>query len=67
LSLDKTTHYKDNPRSKPYYGYRLYLIDIEAKAVRILYESGLMNEDINRVISLKQDIETLSRVKIRPS
>jgi len=66
LSLDKTTRYEDNPRSKPYYGYRLYLMDIEAKAVCILYESRLINEDVNRVISLKQDIETLSRVKIRP-
>ena len=67
LSLDKTTYYKDNPRSKPYYRYRLYLIDIEAKAIHILYESGLINKDVNRVISLKQDVETLSRVKIRPS
>ena len=41
-------------------------MDIEVKAVRILYESRLMNEDVNRVISLKQDMETLSRVKIRP-
>ena len=33
LTLNKTTYYKDNPRLKPYYRYRLYLIDIEAKAL----------------------------------
>jgi hypothetical protein len=67
LSLNETTCYENNPRSKPYYRYRLYLLDIEAEAVRILYESRLINKDVKGVISLKQDIETLSRFKIRPS
>jgi hypothetical protein len=66
LSLDETTRYENNPRSKPHYGCRLYLLDTEAEAVRILYESGPMNEDVKGVISLKQDVETLSRFEMRP-
>jgi hypothetical protein len=64
LTLNKTTCYKDNPRLKPYYKYRLYLI--KAKALCIFYKSRLINKDIKGVISFKQDVETLSRVKIRP-
>jgi hypothetical protein len=53
LTLDEATRYEDNPRSKAHYGCRLYLMDIEAEAVRVLYKSGPMNEDVKGVISLK--------------
>ena len=66
LTLNETTCYKDNPRLKPHYKCRLYLMNIDAKALYILYKSGLINKDMTGLISLKQDVETLSRVKIRP-
>jgi len=66
LTLNKTTCYKDNPRLKPHYRCRLYLMDTEAKALWRLYKSRLINKDIKGLISLKQDVETLSRVKMRP-
>jgi hypothetical protein len=33
-SLKETNCYKDNPKAKVYYGYRLYLIDKDITAVR---------------------------------
>jgi hypothetical protein len=45
--------FEDNPKSKEYYEYRLYLIDKEAEAVRRLYEARLITEDVKGSISLK--------------
>jgi hypothetical protein len=45
--------FKDNPKSKEYYRYRLYLIDKEAKVVRRLYEARLIIKDMKGSISLK--------------
>jgi len=66
-SLEETNRYEDNPKAKAHYGCRLYLMDKDAAAVRRLYETGPMAEDMKGSISLKQDVGTLARVSTRPN